>query len=147
MKLFKRNNSQEKTECFNTNAGICADQTGEEDNESYDAEGKCADKSKIEVDTLNPLSCFGMKKDRTENWIEKCVKIWYYVMSFLWFLFGAFTFAPVIFIANKMEAIFKDKLKSLVVGAIIYTVIVALIVILFATRNSDKIAEVEQIVS
>lgn len=78
---------------------------------------------------INPLSCFGMEEGKTEKWLDKCVKFWFCLMSFMWFLFGALTFAPVIFISNKVNVVFKDKKKSLLCATLIHGLILCLIVI------------------
>lgn len=84
------------------------------------------------------LKCFGWKDVPTEKWLVKCVKVWYCVISFLWFLFGALTFAPIIFISKKLKPVLKDDLKALIVAAVIYVGIVLLIIILLFTGNTDK---------
>ena len=40
---------------------------------------------------IKPLDCFVMEEEKTEKWMMKCVKFWYCIMSFFWFLFGALT--------------------------------------------------------
>jgi hypothetical protein len=84
---------------------------------------------------IRPFDCFGIEEAKTEKWLGKCVKFWFCCMSFLWFLFGAFTFAPVIFIGNKVNVIFKDKKKSLFVAIGIYSFIVAIVVLFSITDN------------
>lgn len=83
-----------------------------------------------ESDPIKPLSCFGMEEGKTEKWLMKCVKVWFCCMSFLWFLFGAMTFAPVIYIGNKVNVIFKDKKKSLLFATLVYGVIALVLVLL-----------------
>lgn len=78
---------------------------------------------------IKPLDCFGMEEEKTEKWLGKCVKFWFCCMSFLWFLFGALTFAPVIFISNKVNVIFNDKKKSLLCATLIHGLLLALIII------------------
>lgn len=78
---------------------------------------------------IKPLDCFGMEEAKTEAWLIKCVKFWYCVMSFMWFLFGAATFAPVIYIGNKMNVIFKSKTRSLVCSILLYSMLVLAIVL------------------
>lgn len=78
---------------------------------------------------IKPLDCFGMEQEKTEKWLAKCAKFWFCFMSFLWFLFGALTFAPVIFISNKVNVIFKDKKKSLLCATIIHGLLLALLII------------------
>ena len=87
-----------------------------------------------ESEPIKPLSCFGMEDGKTEKWLMKCVKVWFCCMSFLWFLFGALTFAPVIYIGNKVNVIFKDKKKSLLFATLMYSVIALVLVLLILFR-------------
>ena len=99
-------------------------------------EVEIAEVPKAENFADNALKCFGWKEIKTEKWLVKCAKIWYGFMSFFWFLFGSFTFAPTIFISGKVNVIFKNKKKSLFAGTIIYGIIVSAIVCLIITRNA-----------
>ena len=83
---------------------------------------------------IKPLSCFGMEEGKTEKWLMKCVKVWFCCMSFFWFLFGAITFAPVIYISNKVNVIFKNKKKSLLFAALIHIVLVLFVVLVIVFR-------------
>ena len=87
-----------------------------------------------ESDPIKPLSCFGMEDGKTEKWLMKCVKAWFCCMSFFWFLFGALTFAPVIYISNKVNVIFKNKKKSLLFATLVYSVIALVLVLLIFVR-------------
>lgn len=89
---------------------------------------------------LNALSCFGWKESKTDKWLIKCAYFWYAIMSFFWFLFGAITFAPIIFMSNKVNVIFKSKKKSLLVSIGIYSLILFLIVLAIMFRNIPHIA-------
>ena len=91
--------------------------------------GVCDEKLSLVNSGINPLSCFGMEEEKTEKWLGKCVKFWYCIMSFFWFLFGALTFAPIIFISNKVNVIFKNKRRSLLASGIIYLICLALLII------------------
>ena len=86
--------------------------------------------AEIESEPIKPLSCFGMEEGKTEKWLIKCVKVWFCCMSFLWFLFGAMTFAPVIYIGNKVNVIFKNKKKSLLFATLMYSVFALILVLL-----------------
>ena len=79
---------------------------------------------------IKPLDCFGMEEEKAEKWLAKCGKFWVCCMSFLWFLFGALTFAPVIFISNKVNVIFNDKKKSLLCATLIHGLLLALVIFL-----------------
>jgi hypothetical protein len=96
---------------------------------------------------LNPWACFGLKEDKTDKWMIKCTQGWYAVMSFFWFLLGALTFAPIIFIANKVNAVFKNRNKSLIMGIVIWFGFIGLIVLLIVTRNVEAVQEVENVVT
>ena len=102
---------------------------------------KCESEDTPDV-KFNPLGCFGYEEEKTEKWLIKCVKVWHYGMLLLWFVFGALTFAPILFISDKVNVIFKNKIKSLIVATVIYVAFVAFLVVLFATRNGDKAKEV-----
>ena len=80
---------------------------------------------------INPLDCFGMEEDRTEKWLLKCVRFWYCVMSFLWFIIGALTFAPVIYISSKVERFFDNKTMTYIWGCAAYAMILALLILVF----------------
>ena len=84
-------------------------------------------------DPIKPLDCFGMEEEKTEKWLLKCAKFWFCCMSFIWFLFGATTFAPVIYISNKVNVIFKNKKKSFLFAAGLYgfSILIFVIVIMF----------------
>ena len=96
-------------------------------------------------DPIKPLDCFGMDEGKTEKWLMKCVKFWYCIMSFFWFIFGALTFAPVIFISNKVDVLFNDRKKSLMCGMAIYIVVVALLVLLFTIGGGEDASQVVQV--
>lgn len=95
-----------------------------------------------EEGSFNALTCFGWSETKTPKWLIKCAHFWYGAMSFFWFIFGTLTFAPIIFMQKKVNAVFNDKVKSFIVAAIIYVVFVVLIIVMFATRNADKVQEI-----
>ena len=98
------------------------------------------EKIKEEFD-INALECFGMDRAKTEIWLMKCVRIWYYVISFAWFLLGSMTFAPIIFISSKINVVFKNKRKSLLISALVYAIIFIFIIslIIFKTVSQSNI--------
>ena len=87
-----------------------------------------------EGEGLNALSCFGWREEKTEKWLVKCAKVWFLMMSLLYFVFGALTFAPIIFIQNKVNSVVKDKKMSLIIAVVIYAVAVVLFAILIGSR-------------
>lgn len=99
------------------------------DIDEYQKVGNVGNTEKNSCVPIKPLDCFGMEEEKTEKWLGKCVKFWFCLMSFLWFLFGALTFAPVIFISNKVNVIFNDKKKSLLCATIIHVLLFCLIVV------------------
>ena len=99
---------------------------------------KAAEVEIFENEPIKPLDCFGMEEGKTEKWIGKCAKFWYCIMSFLWFMFGAATFAPVIFVCNKINTVVKDKKKSLLCAIIMHVLMIALLVFLFLIRREPQ---------
>ena len=92
------------------------------------------EKKEAKNEVIKPLDFFGMEEGKTDKWLIKCVKFWYCFMSFGWFLIGALTFAPVLYISNKVNVIFKDKKKSLLCAILIHAVFIALIFVFFTIR-------------
>lgn len=78
--------------------------------------------------TVDAFDCFGVSEDKAEKWLKKCIKAWYYIISFFWFLFGTITFAPIIFIRDNIDVVFKDKKKSLLCATIIHISLIALFI-------------------
>lgn len=101
-------------------------------------EVKVTEEPKAESFTENALKCFGWKEIKTEKWLVKCARVWYGIMSFIWFLFGALTFAPIAFMSNKVNAIVKDKKNSLLLGVAIYICLICGIIILSVLRTSPS---------
>lgn len=88
---------------------------------------------------INPFDCFGMHEDKSDKWLAKCVKVWYYIMSFLWFLFGTMTFAPIIFVRDNIDVVFNNKKKSLLCAIIIHTSLIAILIsFIVLTRMPPK---------
>lgn len=83
---------------------------------------------------LNALSCFGWREEKTEKWLVKCAKVWFLMMSLLYFVFGALTFAPIIFIQHKVNSVVRDKKMSFIIAVVIYAVAVVLFTILIGAR-------------
>lgn len=106
-----------------------------DENEDF-VEKKDVESETPKVTAISPLECFGLKEEKTEKWLYKCVKIWYYFMSFVWFLFGAVTFAPVIFIGNKLNVVVDDKKKSILFAIILDIFLISLLVLFFSTRKT-----------
>lgn len=132
--MFGRKETEKRSleDMFTPRDDVCESIEGEVISEDL----KEKTEEQCEVDTekssrvpIKPLDCFGMEEEKTDKWLGKCVKFWFCLMSFFWFLFGAVTFAPVIFISNKVNVIFKDKKKSFLASVIIYAVCVALLFI------------------
>lgn len=137
--LFKRENKE--TEKKKLEDFIRKDESEEESAEevmaeepiSSEKEEKVSEKS--ESDNLTALGCFGWKEEKTEKWLAKCAKVWFLIMSLLYFLFGALTFAPVIFLQSKVNVIFKDKKKSLICAILTHILVIAIIVVAIILRK------------
>jgi hypothetical protein len=144
MRLFQRKSAEKRTlEDILKSKVVDEETTNSEIKSESNVESESAETGQTETVEpvnvkFNALSCFGWKEDKTEKWLIKCANVWYIIASFLWFIFGAITFAPVIFIQNKVNVLFNDKKKSLICAVIIYAVFVALIVLMFATRSTPQ---------
>ena len=87
-----------------------------------------------EEGSFNALTCFGWSETKTPKWLIKCAHFWYGAMSFFWFIFGALTFAPIIFMQKKVDVVIKGKFKSLIFATCIYIGFLALIITLITAR-------------
>lgn len=140
--LFKREKESEKKTLDDF---IRKDESEEENAEevmaeetiSSEKEEKVSEKS--ESDNLTALGCFGWKEEKTEKWLAKCAKVWFLIMSLLYFLFGALTFAPIIFIKNKVNSVISDKKMSLIIAIAIYAVTVLLFAIFIGVRSGSNV--------
>lgn len=92
--------------------------------------------------TDSALECFGWKNVKTDKWLIKCAKVWYCIASFSWFLLGALTFAPVIFIRNKLKPIVKDDKICFIVSVAIYLAFVAVLLFFVFTTRANNIKEI-----
>lgn len=85
---------------------------------------------------FNALSCFGWSEGKTPKWLVSCARVWYWAASFMWFLIGCATFAPVIFLQGKLCVVSKNSKKTLFMSIGIYSLIVAVfLIILIVSRN------------
>lgn len=110
------------------------DEDSESEKETSDeTQDKVADNG-FGDEKLTALDCFGLTEKKADGWLSRCAKIWHTIMSFFWFLFGALTFAPVMFISRQIDVIFKDKKKSLIIAAIFHIIILILLVLFLGAR-------------
>ena len=136
MGLFQRKSEEKRSldEILSERANaIESEETQESENGDcpIKQEENTAEKFKEE---FNVFKCFGWEQEKTPKWLNNCANVWYWLISFLWFLFGALTFAPIIFITNKVNVIFKNKTKSMICAIIVYAVIAALIILLISRK-------------
>jgi hypothetical protein len=82
-----------------------------------------------QFENTSPFRFFGMEEEKTEKWLTKCVKFWYCIMSLLWFFFGAVTFAPIIFVSNKVNVVFKSRKFSLLFSILLYIALVVCLIL------------------
>lgn len=139
--LFKREKESEKKTLDDF---IRKDENEEESAEEVMAEEPLTSEKeevseKSESDNLTALGCFGWKEEKTEKWLAKCAKVWFLIMSLLYFLFGALTFAPIIFIKNKVNSVISDKKMSLIIAIAIYAVTVLLFAIFVGIRSGSNV--------
>ncbi len=143
--LFKRESEKKETEKKTLDDFIRKDDNEEESAEEVIVEETVSSEKEEKVsedaksDNLTALGCFGWKEEKTEKWLAKCAKVWFLIMSLLYFLFGALTFAPVIFIKNKVNSVISDKKMSLIVAIVIYAVTVLLFAVFIGTRINAKL--------
>lgn len=140
--LFKREKESEKKTLDDfirkdENEEESAEEVMAEETVSSEKEEKVSEKS--ESDNLTALGCFGWKEEKTEKWLAKCAKVWFLIMSLLYFLFGALTFAPIIFIKNKVNSVISDKKMSLIIAIAIYAVTVLLFAIFIGVRFGSNV--------
>jgi hypothetical protein len=140
--LFKREKESEKKTLDDfirkdENEEESAEEVMAEETVSSEKEENVSEKS--ESDNLTALGCFGWKEEKTEKWLAKCAKVWFLIMSLLYFLFGALTFAPIIFIKNKVNSVVSDKKMSLIIAIAIYAVTVLLFAIFIGVRFGSNV--------
>ena len=134
MKLFQRKESAKRnledmlTPQVEETLEKCEIQEDKEVNTVGNGENSPKEKCAKEA-SFNALSCFGWKEEKTDRWLIKCANAWFLLISFIWFLLGAFTFAPVIFISNKVNVVFKNEKKSFICSIGIYIVLVVIFVL------------------
>lgn len=85
--------------------------------------------TKKHEEEFNVFKCFGWEQDKTPKWMRNCANVWYWLMSFFWFLVGATTFAPIMFIRNKIKSVVKGRLNSLIGAMLLYLIIIAIILV------------------
>lgn len=140
--LFKREKKESEKKTLDD--FIRKDESEEESAEEVMAEETISSEKEEKVseksgsDNLTALGCFGWKEEKTEKWLAKCAKVWFLIMSLLYFLFGALTFAPIIFIKNKVNSVISDKKMSLIIAIAIYAVTVLLFAIFIGVRINAK---------
>lgn len=83
-----------------------------------------------EEEPFNAVGCFGWSEGKTPNFLIKCATFWYWAISFFWFIFGALTFAPVIFIRSKVRVLFNNDLYAFLASIGIYLVCFSLFLII-----------------
>ena len=132
--LFNRGNEKKESEKKTLEDFIRKEEDEEECEPCEDMADKDEARHESEGEGLNALSCFGWREEKTEKWLVKCAKVWFLMMSLLYFVFGALTFAPIIFIQNKVNSVVKDKKMSLIIAVVIYAVAVVLFAILIGSR-------------
>jgi hypothetical protein len=64
--------------------------------------------------------CFGYNETTTEKWAVNCMNVWHNIATAVWIFIGAFTFAPITFVAKKIVVIFKIGWIAFVVAILIY---------------------------
>jgi hypothetical protein len=64
--------------------------------------------------------CFGYNETTTEKWAVSIMGVWHNVITAIWLVLGALTFAPITFVAKKISVIIKSTWLAVVFAVIIY---------------------------
>jgi len=67
--------------------------------------------------------CFGYNEDTTERWAVETMNGWHNVMTGIWIVIGAVTFAPITFVAKKIKVILKASWVAILVAILIYILV------------------------
>ena len=67
--------------------------------------------------------CFGYNETTTEKWAVSLMGVWHNIATAIWIIIGAFTFAPISFVAKKLSVIIKNTWVAILVAAVIYAVV------------------------
>lgn len=62
--------------------------------------------------------CFGYEEENTEKWAVKLMKVWHNCITAIWIFIGMFTFAPVTFLAKKLNI--KKTWLAVTLATLIY---------------------------
>lgn len=135
--LFKREGEKKEEKKKTLEDFIKKDDENVEKDEDIVNEKESTEES-VPIVEETALGCFGWEESKTPDWLAKGAKIWFVIMSFLYFLFGALTFAPMIFIRNKLNSVLNDRKKSLFVAIGIYGIIIVLIVLMILARSTPR---------
>ena len=135
--LFKREGEKKEEKKKTLEDFIKKDDENVEKDENIVNEKESTEESAPIVEET-ALGCFGWEESKTPDWLAKGAKIWFVIMSFLYFLFGALTFAPMIFIRNKLNSVLNDRKKSLFVAIGIYGIIIVLVVLMILARSTPR---------
>lgn len=79
--------------------------------------------------------CFGYDETTTEKWAVNVMNLWHNIMTAIWILFGCFTFAPITFVAKKINVIFKKTWAAVMLATLIYLIVVVGIPLLTQLLN------------
>lgn len=64
--------------------------------------------------------CYGFVEKTTPVWATKFMSAGYNILLAIWLVIGSFTFMPVVFMARKMNVLFKHIWLSAIVAGLIY---------------------------
>ena len=126
-KFWKRNKAKKET------GDISVAEVGKSENEV--AEEKCdiiddVVKCQKGGDNISVYDCFFCKEENMAKWAKGLVSIWHNLMFFLWIVFCCLTFSPIMFTADKFNAIFKNKKKSICISVILHVLLICLLALL-----------------
>lgn len=114
----------------------CSNNLGKSDDADFKKDKKTSKKTAKKSDKIienlvfDPTVYYGWGEDKVDASMQKLTKIWNVIASVLWFLFGSITFAPVLFMANKIDKFFDDKKKSFLISLSIYVIVLVIFVVI-----------------
>jgi hypothetical protein len=132
--LFSRKNIEKESLQEESSAEELFERFYDEDivEETVEKEEKCEIVRKSE-----PRDFFWKNDGSDPKFVDKLINIWYAIMCFLWFIIGTITYAPILFISKKIDAIFNNKKKSILIASIIYGFIIIAILFLFCFNRGE----------
>lgn len=89
-----------------------------------ESEAETADKKAYFYNKKGACECWGYDEDTTDKRFVKLMSIIHSIFTTVWIAIGAFTFAPIVFVAKKISVIVKKTWIAVVIAILIYLAII-----------------------